>query len=110
MHSIMTSYSMYYNQTYGSLGSVFQSRYLASLIDKDSYLHHISRYIHLNPENFNEYEYSSLQYYLGSKSAEWLNTELVMKLFKSPSDYFDFVQDYKEHKAILEEITYEIAE
>jgi len=110
MHSVMTSYSMYYNQTHGTLGSVFQGRYLASLVDKDSYLHHISRYIHLNPKDYREYEYSSLQYYLGSKKAEWLNTSLVMSLFRGPSDYLDFLADYDEHQQMLQEMNYEIAD
>lgn len=109
MQSVMTSYSMYFNQKYEHYGPVFQGRYLASLIDKDNYLEHISRYIHLNPKEYLKYPYSSLQYYLGSKNADWLTIKPIMNAFKGSSDYLRFVSDYVAHKKILDEIKYELA-
>ena len=51
MRSVLTSYSRYFNKRYKRSGSLFESRYKASLISDDAYLEHISRYIHLNPGN-----------------------------------------------------------
>jgi putative transposase len=109
MHSIFTSYSMYYNQKYKHFGPVFQSRYLASLVDKDNYLEHVSRYIHLNPKNWKEYEYSSIRYYLGPKWAEWIKSEHIMKNFKDPKAYFDFLEDYEGYKQMLDELKFDLA-
>ncbi|MFT4532650.1 MAG: putative transposase [Candidatus Saccharimonadales bacterium] len=111
MQSVMTSYSMYFNQKYGHFGPVFQSRYLATNIDKQNYLEHISRYIHLNPKNFKDYPYSSLQYYLNVKSADWLEPNPILELFNNDADeYLRFVSDYEDHKAMLDELKYDLAD
>jgi len=110
MRSLMTSYSMYFNRKYKRVGPVFQSRYRASRISTDGYLEHISRYIHLNPSNYESYKYSSLKYYLGSDRAEWLNPEKILSLFPSVLQYEEFVRDYEGHKAMLEEISWELAD
>lgn len=111
MQSVMTSYSMYFNQKYNHFGPVFQGRYLASHIDHEMYLEHITRYIHLNPKNYLNYEYSSLQYYLGSKSATWLTEGQIMQIFNNDSnEYINFLSDYEGHMAMLEEIKYELAD
>lgn len=46
MKSIMTSYGMYFNLRYKRTGHVFESRYKSIRIDQESYLQHITRYIH----------------------------------------------------------------
>jgi putative transposase len=109
-HSLMTSYSMYFNKKYQRVGPVFQSRYLASPIDKQNYFDHISRYIHLNPKNWDTYEFSSINYYLEGNSPEWLNPNPILSLFKhSQKSYRKFVSDYEQHKQMLDEIKYELA-
>ena len=42
-------YTQRYNRAHGSDGTLFRGRYKAILIDKDSYLLQVVRYIHLNP-------------------------------------------------------------
>ena len=44
-----TAYTGYYNRRHKRAGHLYQGRYKAILIDKDSYLLELSRYIHLNP-------------------------------------------------------------
>ncbi len=44
-----TSYTVYYNRKHKRSGHLYQGRYKAILIEKDSYLLVLSRYIHLNP-------------------------------------------------------------
>lgn len=109
MQSVMTSYSMYFNQKYSHFGPVFQGRYLASMIDNDQYLEHISRYIHLNPKDYQNYPYSSLQFYAGSKKADWIDVSKIMNMFSSYDEYVAFLEDHKDFKAMLEEIEYELA-
>lgn len=109
MQSLMTSYSMYFNKKYSRVGPVFQSRYLASSIDRDSYLEHISRYIHLNPKNWQTYRYSSLPYYIGHASAEWIKPARILSIFKDVDDYAAFLKDYESHKQMLDELKLELA-
>lgn len=97
LQRIFTTYSMYYNKKYDRVGPVFQSRYLASRIDNDPYLHHISRYIHRNPNMWSEYEFSSLRYYTGDSYADWINPQSIMELFDNdPRKYLDFLADMSE--------------
>lgn len=110
MRSLMTSYSMYFNRKYKRVGPVFQSRYRASRITQDDYLDHISRYIHLNPQEWETYEYSSLRYYIDGATAEWIKPSKILELFPSPKQYLEFVRDYEGYKAMLDEIHWELAD
>ena len=110
MSAVMTSYSRYFNQKHNRLGPLFQSRYLASRISNDSYLMHISRYIHLNPRQWREYPYSSIKYFQGRAFAEWFNPTHVVELFDNdPLKYLAFVSDYEDYKRSLELIDLDIA-
>lgn len=110
MKSLMTSYGMYFNRRNNRVGPVFQSRYRASNIASENYMQHISRYIHLNPSDWEHYPYSSLRYYSLNASGEWIKPNFVIQLFKKSSDYKNFLKDYKDHKAMLEEIKWELAD
>ncbi len=104
MHTLLVSYCIYFNKKYERVGPVFQSRYKASLINERSYLEHISRYIHLNPSDWQNYPYSSLPYYKQELQAEWLKLGYVMTMFNNVGDYIKFLEDYESRKAYLEAI------
>ena len=110
MRGIMTAYSQYFNKKYHQSGSLHESRYKASRISNDAYLTHITRYIHLNPKQWSEYPYSSLKYYKGSQSVDWLNEHRILGLFSSRSQYIDFVSDYESVKDSLSVIKHELAD
>jgi len=109
MRGIMTSYSRYFNKKYDRSGSLFESRYKASRISNDTYLMHISRYIHLNPDNWSTYPDSSIQYYTGQVAPDWLSVDKVLALFSSRDAYLEFVSDYKDIRDIYESIKHELA-
>lgn len=109
MRSLLTSYSMYFNKKYKRTGPLFESRYKASRITSDAYLQHISRYIHLNPKHWREYEYSSLPYYLHQVSDDWIDPEKILELFSSPAEYLQFVEDYEDAKEIMDILKLELA-
>lgn len=95
MRRLATGYVMYFNHKYKRVGGLFQGTYKASLIDRDDYLHHISRYIHLNPAEYKTWAYSSLPYYRGDRKAPWVSTKHITELFDGNiKDYLDFVDDY----------------
>lgn len=97
LQRVFTCYSMYFNKKYHRVGPLFQSRYLASRIDNDPYLYHISRYIHRNPSRWRTYSYSSLDYYLGKAHADWVKPNRILELFAdSPQQYLAFVASMDE--------------
>lgn len=110
MKGLMISYSMYFNLKYKHSGPLFESRYKASMISDDSYLEHVSRYIHLNPRDWRNYEYSSLPYYLQQISDEWLRPERVISRFDTPEEYLQFAKDYQQNKDMLDILKYELAD
>lgn len=109
MRGVMTSYSRYFNTKYGRSGQLFESRYKASCISNQSYMEHISRYIHLNPKDWQLYPYSSIHYYLGNDSVDWLRTERILQLFGSRDAYRTFVSDYEASKRMLDSIKDQLA-
>lgn len=110
MQGLMTSYSRYFNLKYKRSGPLFESRYKAVRIDRDEYLQHISRYIHLNPRYWQHYRYSSIRYYVGDEPPEWLQPQRMISLFDGVEDYRTFVADYEDNHHALEQIKHELAD
>lgn len=109
MKSIMTSYSRYFNLKYKRTGALWEETYKASRIDADNYLAHISRYIHLNPRSWLYYKYSSIGFYLGNDSSEWIKKDRIMDIFSSAKAYRVFLEDYLEQREIINELKHELA-
>lgn len=119
MNSIITRYVMYFNKRYDRVGSLFQSVYKAVLIENESYLLHLTRYIHLNPSEYTSNlinAYSSYAEYLGERKADWIKPGLILNYFnnqtvpeiKKTITYENFVEKYQQNdKKILGGITLE---
>ena len=104
---LCNSHSRYFNVKYETVGSLFQGRFKAKRVDKDEYLIHVSRYIHLNPvELFSFankeflikqlliYRWSSLRCFLTGKTTDIVDPLPILKYFStkdSVKDYRDFV-------------------
>lgn len=102
MKSVATAYSMYYNLRYKNKGCVFQGVFRASRITQEPYLAHISRYIHLNPETYQTYKWSSLKYYLGAPQPAWLHCNRILDI--TPESYQTFLEDYIDGRQLLKQI------
>ncbi|MBI2588900.1 transposase [Candidatus Saccharibacteria bacterium] len=110
MRRVNTGYVMYFNNRYQRVGGLFQGVYRASRIDADAYLHHISRYIHLNPNDYKHWPYSSYPVYMGIKKTTWVNPEPILSLFSNNSlEYQQFLDDYVETKAELAVLKHQLA-
>ena len=109
MRGVMTAYSRYFNKKYDRSGGLFETRYKASRISCDTYLMHITRYIHLNPKEWREYSYSSLRFYLQAHDEDWVDEQPIVALFPSRESYGDFVAEYEGIKDTLEQIKHELA-
>jgi REP element-mobilizing transposase RayT len=99
MRSVMTAYTMYFNKKYARTGGLYEGVFLASRITNDAYLWHVSRYIHLNPldinQDFRQYPYSSIDYFVGNKHASWLHPERLVQTKQEKEQYLEFVSDYE---------------
>lgn len=105
MSSIITAYTMYFNQRYGRRGPLFETRYKASPIVDDTYLLHISRYIHLNPAEFKLWPHSSYIAYISEYDfPDILAPEVILDLFDSKKAYAEFVDDYTNMQSSLNDI------
>lgn len=106
MSRILTTYSMYFNKRYKRVGHLFQSIYKAVLIEDESYLLHLSRYIHLNPIELTgvtpvSYPYSSYRYYLGLKKAKWVKPDFILSFFDK-TKLLPFLKQYPSYKKFVE--------
>lgn len=106
MHSINTSYVLYYNRKYKRHGHVFQERFQSRILDSDRYNMVVSAYIHNNPKDIEgyagreeEYKYSSYGIYLGLRKDEHklIDKSFIRSLIRANSkrrfaeEYYNFV-------------------
>lgn len=61
MQRFNTSYTVYFNRRHHRTGHLFQGRYKALLIDRDTYLLELSRYLHLNPVRIKKYAHLEVE-------------------------------------------------
>lgn len=87
MQGLQFTYTRYYNHRYHKVGHLFQGRYRAILVDRDTYLLELVRYVHLNPARLrqpvdpHQYPWSSHRAYLGLASPVEVETALVLGQF-----------------------------
>ena len=88
MRHIDGVYTQRFNRSHHVDGQLFRGRYKSILIDADSYLLELIRYIHRNPidsgivKNLEKYPWSSHQGYLSdAKKWGWLYKEFVLSMF-----------------------------
>lgn len=89
LRRVCGAYSSYYNKKHKRVGHLFQDRYKALLLNEENQLLHLSRYIHLNPSQYEAWPYSSYQNYIGTISQSWVCPSRVLEMFDL-ADYADF--------------------
>lgn len=88
MRQLNSAYSQAFNRRHGLVGHVLQGRYNAILVQKDSYLNELSRYIVLNPVRAGivtgpgDWEWSSYRSIMGAVPApHWLDMKFLLASF-----------------------------
>ncbi len=87
MQNVSFRYTRYINSRKKQVGHLFQGRYKALLVDADSYLLELVRYIHNNPVRAKivtspeKYPWSSHASYLGRVTVPWLTTDWILSQF-----------------------------
>jgi len=91
-------YTQRFNRLSKRDGPLLRGRYKALLIEAESYLLQVSRYIHLNPVAKNniikleDYKWSSYLAYINKdERPKWLHTEKVLEQFNGWSAYQQYV-------------------
>jgi putative transposase len=114
MQNNNTSYTVYINRRHRRAGHLFQGRYKAFIVDKESYLLELGRYIHLNPvrakivERPEDYRWSSYKEYVVGRGKEAItDTGDMLYIFSkrrsiAVKNYKEFVNAGIKEKSPLE--------
>ncbi len=87
MHHINSSYTTYTNVKRKRSGHLFQGRFKSIVVDKDSYLLELSRYLHLNPvrakvvEKPEDYPNSSYTAYISARGEALVSRSTILDMF-----------------------------
>jgi REP element-mobilizing transposase RayT len=88
MQWVMQSHAARMNRAHGRAGHLFQGRFRSVLVEADSHLHELTRYIHLNPVRAGlvrrpeDYEWSSYRAYVGlADRPAWLDISATLSRF-----------------------------
>lgn len=105
MRQLNGVYTQTSNRRHGRTGHLFQGRYKGILVDKDSYLLELARYVVLNPvragmvHKVEDWPWSSYLAMIGqAEKTDWLTTDWILSQFgenrsESRKRYRMFVQD-----------------
>jgi putative transposase len=101
MQRFSISYTKAMNKRYDRVGALFQGQFRALHIERDEYLLHLSRYIHLNPtagglvKRAQDWEFSSYREYIGLRRGTLPRPAIVLSQFPDQEAYRAFVESYK---------------
>ena len=105
MRQLNGIYTQYFNRQHNRVGHVYQGRYKAILVEKDSYLLELSRYVVLNPvragmtKTVEEWLWSSYLVTTGKRpppawlEVEWLLSQFSLQRNRARGRYIDFVRE-----------------
>jgi REP element-mobilizing transposase RayT len=116
MRQLNGVYTQTINRSHNRVGHVFQGRYKGILVEKDSYLLALARYVVLNPIragmvcNVVAWPWSSYHAMIGSEAAPtWLQTDWLLSQFEAQRGraiqrYIDYVQEGVSLPSVWEEL------
>jgi len=105
MRQLNGVYTQLVNRRHGRVGHVFQGRYKGILVERDSYLLELARYVVLNPvragmvKHAGKWKWSSYHATIGTDTRpEWLHTDWLLGQFgaqrvRQVERYIEFVQE-----------------
>ena len=103
MRHVNGVYTQRFNRAHKKDGQLFRGRYKAVLVEEDSHLIEVLRYVHQNPlrarvvKNLNDYPWSSHHAYLSAaKKWDWLYKDFLLAMLsnkkrRQKAAYLDFV-------------------
>jgi REP element-mobilizing transposase RayT len=115
MRQLGGNYSRYFNERHKCVGHLYQGRFYSNLVDRDSYLLEVTRYVHLNPcrahlaPNPAVYQWSSYKIFTGAAEnpLRLVEPETILALFgDSPAEQVIRYRDFVEGLATEEQETW----
>lgn len=106
MQPFSTSYTKAINKEQYRVGSLFQGRYKGKHVDKEGYLLHLSRYIHLNPVEAKlvkhpaDWHFSSYRDFVGLREGSLPQPDIILAQFASRVEYATYVETEDDYRGI----------
>ncbi|MDH5180482.1 MAG: addiction module toxin RelE, partial [Gammaproteobacteria bacterium] len=112
MRQLNGVYTQRFNRSHGRVGHVFQGRYKSILVQAETYLLELARYVVLNPvraqmvKTAGQWPWSSYRYMIGKEtSASWLQTDYLLQQFSSSrtqaqQSYIRFIAEGKNQPSV----------
>lgn len=113
---LFNAYVQALNRQQGRSGPLFEGRFKHKWIDREEYLIHLCRYIHLNPvkaglvTNPGDWPYSNYLEWVGEQHGSLTDHRFVDERFPNRESYQQFVadeQDYLESQQNIEKYTFD---
>jgi putative transposase len=112
MQRLSMAYTKAMNRRYNRVGSLFQGQFQAIAVDRDEYLYHLTRYIHLNPvkaeivAHLQDWEFSSYLEYAGLRNGTLPKLDVLKQQFATDAEYQMFLKsDHDDLPAMTKDFT-----
>jgi len=113
MQTLLSSFALKYNYLTKRKGHVFESRFKSFLIDKESYLMGVIKYVLENPvrarmvQKPSDYTWSSYNKYFHVSDHPMFNTatKAIVEIFNSKEAFLDYMEEYSYEKMESPKIT-----
>jgi putative transposase len=102
INSLFNSFVQAINRQQNRKGTLFEGRYQFVEVDRDEYILHLCRYIHLNPVKANlvlrpeNWQYSNYRECVNLRRGTLQDRKFITGTFQSPDEYAAFCEDYSE--------------
>jgi len=97
---LFQTYTQAFNKQQGRKGPLFEGRFRHVHVDRDEYVIHLCRYVHLNPVTAGlvsdpaEWPYSNYLEWIEARSGTLVDRAFVQQFFPTPDAYVAFVHDH----------------
>lgn len=97
---VFNSYSKAYNRRYNHSGTLFEGSYRIILVEEETHLLHLCRYVHANPvkhglvDRPEDWPYSNYLEWIGLRQGTMVDREFVRRYFPEAGAYEEFVWAY----------------
>jgi hypothetical protein len=101
MKAILSAYVQGLNKQLGRKGTLFEGRFKHVHVDRDEYILHLCRYIHLNPVKASfvttpgKWIFSNYQEWIGKRQGRLKDQNFISTYFSKPHDYKKFVVQFE---------------
>lgn len=105
---VFNGYSKAYNKRYGHSGTLFEGNYRVKLVERESYLLHLCRYIHANPvihgvaDEVADWPYSNYLEWTGERDGTLVDRGFVGSHFRDLDAYRLYVAEYLAERRLPE--------